>query len=121
MTSLRTAYCSEEGHPGAESWPSLKSSGVAPSGTVLAFNQVISRWSSPMWLDSFAHVRPRDADRLAGAGIQSTEALLGRLTDHNCLRALARETGIDEQRLLSLAVQAQFLRLRAPTDLAQAS
>ncbi|MEO8139639.1 MAG: DUF4332 domain-containing protein [Gemmatimonadota bacterium] len=73
-----------------------------------------------MWLDNFAHVRPRDADRLAGAGIRSTEELLGRLPDHDRLMALARETGIDEQRLLSLAVQAQFLRLRAPADLAQA-
>jgi hypothetical protein len=74
-----------------------------------------------MWLDNFAHVRPADAGRLAAAGIGSADELLGRLTGHDRLLALARETGIDQQRLLSLAVQAQFQRLRAPAYLAQAS
>lgn len=74
-----------------------------------------------MWLDGFAHVRPRDAERLAAAGIRSADDLLDRLTSHARLMALARESGIDEHRLLSLAVQAQFQRLRAPAILANAT
>ncbi len=74
-----------------------------------------------MWLDNFAHVRPRDADRLAAAGIRSADDLLDRLTSHARLMALVRESGIDEDRMLSLAVQAQFQRLRAPAVLAEAS
>jgi hypothetical protein len=74
-----------------------------------------------MWLDDFAHVRPADAGRLASAGIRSADELLGRLTSYDRLTALARESGVDEHRLLSLAVQAQYQRLRAPGRLAQAS
>jgi hypothetical protein len=67
-----------------------------------------------MWLDSFAHVRPRDAERLGAAGIRNGDDLLDRLANHGRLMTLARESGIDEQRLPSFAVQAQFQRLRAP-------
>lgn len=74
-----------------------------------------------MWLDGFAHARPRDAERLGTAGIQSADDLLGRLTDHARLVTLARESGIPEQRLLSFAVQAQFQRLHAPAIHVQAS
>ncbi len=74
-----------------------------------------------MWLDAFAHVRPRDAERLGAAGIRSADDLLDRPTTHARLRLLSLESGIDEQRLLSLAVQSRFLRLRSPADVRQAS
>jgi len=72
------------------------------------------------WLDQYSHTRPQDGARLAGTGIHGADDFLSRLTCHADLRQVSRESGIPEQRLLTLAVQAQFHRLR-PLPMARAS
>ena len=65
------------------------------------------------WLDQFAQTRTGDVERLARAGIHSAPDLLLHVTSYRELRAVAQVSGVQEQRLLTLAVQAQFHRLRA--------
>ncbi len=65
------------------------------------------------WLDQFAQTRAGDVERLARSGIHSASDLLNQVTSARELRAVALASGVQEQRLLALAVQAQFHRLRA--------
>ena len=65
------------------------------------------------WLDHFAQTRTGDAERLARSGIHCAADLLSQVTSYRELKALAQGSGVQEQRLLALAVQAQFHRLRA--------
>ena len=72
------------------------------------------------WLDHFAQTRSGDAERLARTGIHSAAELLERITSYRELRAVAQSSGVQEHRLLTFAVQAQFHRLR-PAPIALAS
>ena len=65
------------------------------------------------WLDHFAQTRAGDVERLARSGIHCAADLLTQVTSARELRAVAAASGVEEQRLLTLAVQAQFHRLRA--------